>query len=188
LGYHHHHILINSQYFVPQKRERIYIVGVSKDICNIEQFKQLISSIEISYEIQKRLPIPRIKDILENDVPDKYTLSDKLWNFLQEHSKKHSAKGNGFGFSLINPEIDLTSRTLTARYYKDGSEILIKQNGKNPRKLTPRECARIMGFPESFKIKVSDTQAYKQFGNSVVVSVVKLFSENMMNFLKTIQK
>jgi len=143
----------------------------------------LISSIEASYELQKQKPLPKIKDILETNVDAKYTLSDKLWSFLQAHSKKHAAKGNGFGFGLIDPNKDITTRTLTARYYKDGSEILIKQEGKNPRKLTPRECARLMGFPETFNIAVSNTQAYKQFGNSVVVSVVQMISKEISDFL-----
>jgi DNA (cytosine-5)-methyltransferase 1 len=111
-------------------------------------------------------------DVLETEVDDKYTLSDKLWNFLQEYRAKHEAKGNGFGYNMIDPKTDFITKTLSARYYKDGSEILIKQEGKNPRRLTPRECARLMGYPDSFVIPVSDTQAYKQFGNSVVVPVV----------------
>jgi DNA (cytosine-5)-methyltransferase 1 len=106
-----------------------------------------------------------------------------LWNFLQAHANKHAAKGNGFGFGLMNPSKDMTARTLTARYHKDGSEILVKQEGKNPRRLTPRECARIMGYPDTFKIIVSNTQAYKQFGNSVVVPVVKLFADQIKNIL-----
>ena len=102
-------------------------------------------------------------------------LSDKLWSHLQSYKEKHAKKGNGFGYGLAN--IDSYSRTLSARYYKDGSEILIPQEGKNPRKLTPRECARLQGFPETFKIVVSNTAAYKQFGNSVAVPVVRLISE-----------
>jgi DNA (cytosine-5)-methyltransferase 1 len=103
-------------------------------------------------------------------VNDKYTLSDKLWNYLQGYAAKHKAKGNGFGFGLV--EGDSIARTLSARYYKDGSEILVSQGArKNPRRLTPRECARLMGYDEDFRIPVSDTQAYKQFGNSVAVPV-----------------
>lgn len=97
-------------------------------------------------------------------------MSDHLWDYLQKYAKKHREKGNGFGFGLT--DLEGYSRTLSARYYKDGSEILIAQNGNNPRRLTPRECARLMGFPESFKIPVSDTQAYKQFGNSIVGPLV----------------
>ena len=105
-------------------------------------------------------------------VLDKYTLTDKLWTYLQDYKKKHQAAGNGFGFGLVTP--DSVTRTLSARYYKDGSEILVSQGSrKNPRRLTPRECARLMGFSDSFKIPVSDTRAYKQFGNSVVVPVME---------------
>ncbi len=108
----------------------------------------------------------------------KYTLTDHLWNYLQRYAEKHRAAGNGFGFGLVT-ERDI-ARTLSARYHKDGSEILIAQNGaRNPRRLTPRECARLMGYPETFKIVVSDTQAYRQFGNSVVAPVRRLcFAEN----------
>ncbi len=105
------------------------------------------------------------------EVNEKYTLTSHLWKYLQDYAEKHRVKGNGFGFGLVGPEN--TARTLSARYYKDGSEILISQTGdRNPRRLTPRECARLMGFPDTFRIPVSDTQAYKQFGNSVAVPVV----------------
>ena len=100
-------------------------------------------------------------------VSPKYILSDKLWGYLQAYKEKHTAAGNGFGFGLVGPED--VARTLSARYYKDGSEILVKHGGGNPRRLTPRECARLMGFPDDFRIPVSDTRAYKQFGNSVVM-------------------
>ena len=103
-------------------------------------------------------------------MPEKYTLSNKLWQYLKDYALKHKAKGNGFGYGLA--DLNGISRTLSARYYKDGSEILIPQEGKNPRRLTPRECARLMGFPESFVIPVSDTQAYRQFGNSVAVPLI----------------
>jgi DNA (cytosine-5)-methyltransferase 1 len=104
-------------------------------------------------------------------VNEKYTLTDHLWHYLQGYADKHKAAGNGFGFGLVGP--DDTSRTLSARYHKDGSEILVAQEGKNPRRLTPRECARLMGYPDGFRIPVSDTQAYRQFGNSVAVPVFK---------------
>jgi DNA (cytosine-5)-methyltransferase 1 len=111
-------------------------------------------------------------------VNDKYTLTDKLWNYLQDYAAKHKAAGNGFGFGIVGP--DDTCRTLSARYYKDGSEILISRGkGRNPRRLTPRECARLMGYPDSFRIPVSDTQAYKQFGNSVAVPVFREVAKAM---------
>lgn len=116
-----------------------------------------------------------MKNILEKDVNEKYTLSDKLWSYLQNYSAKHKAAGNGFGYGIA--PLNGVSRTISARYYKDGSEILIAQDGKNPRRLTPRECARLQGFPDTFQIPVSDTQAYKQFGNSVVVPLMKNVAE-----------
>ena len=109
--------------------------------------------------------------VSQANVNNKYTLSDKLWLYLQNYASKHRAAGNGFGFGLVGP--DDVARTLSARYYKDGSEVLVAQEGKNPRKLTPREAARLMGFPDSYKIVVADTPAYKQFGNSVVVPILK---------------
>lgn len=108
---------------------------------------------------------------MDENVDEKYTLSDKLWTYLQNYAAKHKAAGNGFGYGIA--PLDGVSRTISARYYKDGSEILIEQEGKNPRRLTPRECARLQGFPDDFKIPVSDTQAYKQFGNSVVVPLME---------------
>jgi DNA (cytosine-5)-methyltransferase 1 len=110
-------------------------------------------------------------------VNGKYVLSDKLWSYLKGYAAKHRAKGNGFGYGLFGPND--VARTLSARYYKDGSEILIKRGRGNPRRLTPRECARIMGFPDSFQIPVSDTQAYKQFGNSVVAPVIEAIAKSM---------
>jgi len=153
---------------VPQHRERIFIVG----------FKTPLPFAFLEYEDKK----PRLRDILEDEVDPKYTLSDKLWNYLIAYKEKHRKAGNGFGYGLA--DLDGTTRTLSARYYKDGSEILIPQEGKNPRRLTPRECARLMGFPDSFKIPVSDTQAYKQFGNSVVVPVVEKIAKAMVECMK----
>ena len=117
-------------------------------------------------------------------MPAKYTLTDHLWRYLQDYSAKHKAAGNGFGFGLVGR--DDIARTLSARYHKDGSEILIKQTrGRNPRRLTPRECARLMGYPDTFKIdQVSDTQAYRQFGNSVVVPVVEQVAAAMMTAMR----
>lgn len=168
LGYTVYHQVINARGLVPQNRERIYIVGFKKPL----KFK--------FPEIPKKGPA--LRTILEENVDDKYTLSDKLWSFLQAYKEKHMKKGNGFGYGLAN--IDSYSRTLSARYYKDGSEILIPQEGKNPRKLTPKECARLQGFPDTFKIVVSNTAAYKQFGNSVAVPVVELIAEKMIQAIE----
>lgn len=127
-----------------------------------------------------------MKDILDKEVADKYTLSDKLWIYLQNYAAKHRAAGNGFGYGIA--PLDGVSRTLSARYYKDGSEVLIEQKGKNPRRLTPRECARLQGFPDAFKIPVSDTQAYKQFGNSVVVPLMEEVAKLIVNELDWLDK
>jgi DNA (cytosine-5)-methyltransferase 1 len=154
--------VLDGQNYVPQHRERILIVGFDR--------KRYGRNIKFEFNINPVNPKPVMKDILEPEVADKYTLSDKLWQYLQNYALKHRAAGNGFGFGIASP--DGISRTLSARYYKDGSEILIEQLGKNPRRLTPRECARLQGFPDSFKIVVSDTQAYRQFGNSVVVPLM----------------
>ena len=179
LNYWHKDYLINAQYFVPQKRQRIYIIALRKDLFTEADFNTLCLDIETKYHQKQQQPLPRFQDILEKVVSDKYILSDKLWSFLQAHASKHNAKGNGFGFGLMK-DGDITSRTLTARYYKDGSEVLIEQKNKNPRKLTPREAARLMGYPEEYKIVVSDTQAYKQFGNSVVVPVIQMLAESIL--------
>lgn len=159
--------VIDGQYFVPQHRERIFIVGFDRKKYNME--------FDFSFELSPKTPKPVMADILDESVEDKYTLSDKLWAFLQNYSAKHKAAGNGFGYGIA--PLDGISRTLSARYYKDGSEVLIAQKNKNPRKLTPRECARLQGFPENFKIPVSDTQAYRQFGNSVVVPLISNIAE-----------
>lgn len=121
--------------------------------------------------------------VLDAEVPDKYTLTDHLWRYLQGYAEKHKAAGNGFGFGLTS--LDGIARTLSARYYKDGSEILIPQPSKNPRRLTPRECSRLMGFPADFKIPVSDTQAYKQFGNSVVVPLIARLARQVVRSLES---
>lgn len=155
--------VIDGQNFVPQHRERILIVGFNKELYG--------DDFDFEFKITPVTPKPVMKDILEKDVDEKYTLSDKLWSYLQNYSAKHKAAGNGFGYGIA--PLDGVSRTMSARYYKDGSEILIAQEGKNPRRLTPRECARLQGFPDTFQIPVSDTQAYKQFGNSVVVPLMK---------------
>ena len=154
--------VLDGQNYVPQHRERIIIVGFDR--------RRYGKDTGFTFDLNPADPVPVMRDILESSVDDKYTLSDKLWDYLQGYAEKHKAAGNGFGYGIADP--DGISRTLSARYYKDGSEILIAQEGKNPRRLTPRECARLQGFPEKFKIPVSDTQAYKQFGNSVVVPLM----------------
>lgn len=165
--------VIDGQAFVPQHRERILIVGFDRERYN--------KDIHFEFDITPVEPKPVVRDILEPVVDSRYTLSDKLWDYLQAYAAKHQAAGNGFGYGIA--PLDGVTRTLSARYYKDGSEILIAQEGKNPRRLTPRECARLQGFPESFVIPVSDTQAYRQFGNSVVVplmaNVAKLITEEL---------
>lgn len=161
LDYEVFHAVIDGKYYVPQHRERIVIVGFDR--------KRFGNDINFTFFTQNdRKPV--MKDILEDIVDDKYTLSDKLWTYLQNYAAKHKAAGNGFGYGIA--DLNGISRTLSARYYKDGSEILIAQEGKNPRRLTPRECARLQGFDDEFKIVVSDTQAYRQFGNSVVVPLM----------------
>lgn len=165
LGYEIFSQVIDGQGFVPQHRERIFIVGFDRQrYGNFYNF-------QFDVENQKPEKVPVLRDILDKAVDKKYTLSDKLWEYLRNYAQKHKEKGNGFGYGM--PDFDGVTRTLSARYYKDGSEILIYQGeGKNPRRLTPRECARLQGYPDSFKITVSDTRAYKQFGNSVVVPLV----------------
>lgn len=162
LNYEVFYQVIDGQYYVPQHRERIIIIGFDRN--------RYGNNIDFSFDLTPADPKPIMKDILEKEVDTKYTLSDKLWEYLQGYAEKHKAAGNGFGYGIADPEG--VSRTLSARYYKDGSEILISQGKKNPRRLTPRECARLQGFPENFKIPVSDTQAYRQFGNSVVVPLM----------------
>lgn len=167
LGYHVYPVLLDAKYVVPQHRERVYLIGFKDDI-------------DFTLPPLPDLK-PQFKDILEPEIDPKYTLTNHLWKYLQDYAEKHRAKGNGFQFGLT--KMDGVARTLSARYYKDGSEILIPQEGKNPRRLTPRECARLMGFPEDFKIVVSDSRAYKQFGNSVVVPVVEHIACEMIKCL-----
>lgn len=163
LGYEVFFDILDGQNFVPQHRERILIVGFDRDRYGKE--------VKFDFKLSPVEPKPVMRDILDKEVDEKYTLSDKLWTYLQNYAAKHKAAGNGFGYGIA--PFDGVSRTLSARYYKDGSEILIAQDGKNPRRLTPRECARLQGFPDTFKIPVSDTQAYMQFGNSVVVPLME---------------
>ena len=192
LGYQVHWKVINAKGFVPQHRERIFIVGFREP--NDFSFDDLV--------LPDSLNGPRLGTILHPEdgtedldppytrgniasVSEKYTLTDHLWRYLQEYAEKHRAAGNGFGFGLVG--VDDVARTLSARYYKDGSEILVERKGGNPRRLTPRECSRLMGFDRpggsEFIIPVSDTQAYRQFGNAVVVPVVKAVAEHMLPWL-----
>jgi DNA (cytosine-5)-methyltransferase 1 len=169
LGYAVNFKVIDAAGWVPQHRERIYIVCFDKKV-----FGEIPPFEFPSAPSQG----PKFKDILERTPDKKYTLTDHLWTYLQEYAERHRLKGNGFGFGIADPEG--VSRTLSARYYKDGSEILIKQGQKTPRRLTPRECARLMGFPDDKKIVVSDTQAYRQFGNAVVPKVAKAVGESII--------
>lgn len=187
LGYTIDFRVIDGRHWTPQHRERIFIVGFRED----QGFRFAAMKVpeaapklrEILHREADESEIPDQKYTVGNSgrVADKYTLTDHLWNYLQRYKEKHQAAGNGFGFGLVGP--DDVARTLSARYYKDGSEILIRQEGKAPRRLTPRECARLMGFDSprgaDFIIPVSDTQAYRQFGNSVVVPAVKAVAEHM---------
>ena len=168
LGYDVHYKIVDASSVVPQHRERIFIVGFRKPM-----------DFEFPKLADKR---PKLNDVLEKKVDGKYTLTDGTWKALQRHKEMHSKKGNGFGYSMADR--DSIAKTLSARYYKDGAEILIPQGKKNPRRLTPRECARIMGFPEKFKIPVSDNQAYRQFGNAVVVPVVKEIAKSITHVVK----
>ncbi len=169
LGYTVYHKIVDAARVVPQHRERIYMVGFREPL-------------HFDFpELPDREPV--LRDILDDDVDEKYTLTSRLWQYLQDYAAKHRAKGNGFGYGLPDPDTEI-ARTLSARYYKDGSEILIPQEGARPRMLTPRECARLMGFPENFEIPVSDTQAYRQFGNSVVVPVIREIGAAILDALE----
>ena len=161
-------VLSAKDFGVPQNRPRIYIVLWRNDI-NINSFK---------YPEPENIKTS-VGSILEQDVSDEYTISDKLWAGHKRRRIEHAEKGNGFGYCLFNEESEYTS-TISRRYYKDGSEILIEQAGKNPRKLTPREAANLQGFPQNFKLPDSKIQAYQQFGNSVAVPVVKKVSEQIV--------
>ena len=174
LGYNVFHKVLNARDFgVPQNRERVFIVAINK---------KKLGSIGFEYPIPKKIDT-KLGDILDSRVDEKYTISNKLWAGHKRRLAEHRAKGNGFGYSLFNENSPYTS-TISARYYKDGSEILIEQNNANPRKLTPREAARLQGFPENFNIPVSDNQAYKQFGNSVAVPVIYAIAKTMVKLLE----
>lgn len=193
LGYHIHYRVIDGAHFTPQHRERIIIVGFREPVAfDFDALplrpKGEIKLKNILHRTDGTEPVlewdeGRFFDHKKKRVLDKYTLTDKLWLYLQNYAEKHRAKGNGFGFGLVTP--DNIARTLSARYYKDGSEILVYQGkSKNPRRLTPRECSRLMGFPDTFRIPVSDTRAYKQFGNSVVVDVMAHVARLMQPMLE----
>jgi len=179
LGYSFNYKVLNGKHFVPQHRDRTIMVGFDKKVFG-KDIKFDFGLVELP-EADKK-----IKSILKKDVDPKYTLSDHLWNYLQQYAKKHKEKGNGFGFGLV--DLNGISRTMSARYYKDGAEILIPQNGSAPRRLTPDECAALQGYPvnkgkKSFRIPVSDNQAYKQFGNSVVTPLIEAVGKEVANII-----
>ncbi len=166
--------VVDAASWVPQHRERIFVIGFDR--------LRFGDSPEFQFPERDRDARLRFGDILEPEVHVKYTLSDHLWEYLQEYAAKHRSMGNGFGYGLT--DLDGVSRTLSARYYKDGSEVLIPQTGRrNPRRLTPREAARLMGFPDRLRIAVSDTQAYKQFGNAVVPPVAEAIGREIVRTL-----
>lgn len=171
-------VLKASDFGVPQNRERIYIVGF-----NFDYYKE---DIDFSFPQPTNIKT-KVGNILDPVVDEKYTISDKLWEGHKRRKREHKLKGNGFGYSLFNENSQYTN-TISARYYKDGSEILIEQKNKNPRKITPREASRLQGFPKEFIIPVSDTQAYKQFGNSVAVPVIYNIASQMMKTDKNFHK
>jgi DNA (cytosine-5)-methyltransferase 1 len=196
LGYRIFPQIVDGKGFVPQHRERIYIVGFRDDTdFSWDAFRRPNSGAKTMSDI---LHLQNGSEVSEHDflreyivgnkgkINDKYVLSDKLWSFLYGYAAKHKAKGNGFGYGMVTKKS--TSRTLSARYYKDGSEILVNRGKGNPRRLTPRECARLMGYPDSFKIPVSDTQAYKQFGNSVVMPVIEEIARIMKPHILTLKE
>lgn len=171
LNYKIYYTVLDAKDFgLPQHRERLIIVG----------FKN--HDVDFHFP-QAPKTETKMKDILEPKVDDKYTLSDKMWNCLLEHKKRHEEAGHGFGYGLLDDNSSY-SRSLLARYYKDGSDILIKQNNKNPRKLTPRECARLQGFPDTFILPCSNTQTYKQLGNSVPVPMIKAIANEIYKVLE----
>ena len=169
--------VLNAYHFgVPQNRERIIIVGFNKDYLpqEFDEFRYPTGTVDEKV---------CVGNILEDNVPEKYTISDKLYQGHLTRKKEHKEKGNGFGFCLFDAKSKYTS-TISARYYKDGSEALIDQGDKNPRMLTPRECARLQGFPEDFIIPVSNAQSYKQFGNSVCINVIEAVANEMVKYME----
>jgi DNA (cytosine-5)-methyltransferase 1 len=191
LGYHITYRVMDARYWVPQGRQRILIVGFNGERGDDPGFDFDMVKTPVKGPVMRDILHP--EDGFEEpeehytlgpdaEVNPRYTLTAHLWRYLRDYAAKHQAAGNGFGYGLVGP--DDVSRTLSARYYKDGSEILVSRGrGKRPRRLTPRECARLMGFPEDFEIPVSDTQAYKQFGNSVVVPMVAAVAEALRPYI-----
>ncbi|MFM0427608.1 DNA (cytosine-5-)-methyltransferase [Paraburkholderia aspalathi] len=194
LGYEVHYRVVDGQHFTPQHRERIIIVGFRgktsfswDDLRLPESGPRLGSILHRTDGSEPVLPWDhdRFFDHASKRVQPKYTLTPNLWTYLQNYAAKHRAAGNGFGFGMAYPES--VTRTLSARYHKDGSEILVYQGEQlRPRRLTPRECARLMGFPDTFRIPVSDTQAYRQFGNSVVMPVMREVARIMLPHVQTL--
>lgn len=183
LGYRVQASVLDASAVVPQGRRRVFIVGFDHDAdfdlegLQLPATRPTMSSILHPQNGTEPAEAPFTRGGRAR-VDDRYVLTDHLWSYLQGYAAKHRSAGNGFGYGLVGP--DDVARTLSARYYKDGSEILVDRGrGKNPRRLTPRECARLMGFPDSYRIPVSDTQAYRQFGNSVVVPVVAAVARHM---------
>lgn len=179
LNYSLHYLVMDGQTYVPQHRERIMLVGFNKDIFKGEE--------KFEFPEQKK-SARSIKEILDPEVDSKYIMTDKLWAYLQNYALKHKEKGNGFGFGLV--DLNGITRTLSARYYKDGSEILIPRGeGENPRRLTPRECARLMGYPDTYEINhVSDVQAYRQCGNSVIVPLITAVAGQIIKTIETYER
>ena len=180
LGYVVFNKIIDACHWVPQHRERIFIVCFDRDVFG--------SSPDFRFPDTPSGRKPELRDILEEEPDEKYTLTDHLWSYLQGYKKKHEAKGNGFGFGLIEDFTGIT-RTLSARYYKDGSEVLISQGKlKNPRRLTIVEAARLMGYGDIVRsrddVPVSDVQAYRQFGNSVVPAVVSAIGRQLLPLIR----
>ncbi len=194
LGYHVQYRVLDGKSWVPQHRERIFIAGF-RDKNDFDFSRMVVPDSQSGPKLDSIFhpqdgtePFEKNRQFIDHGtgkVLDKYTLTNHLWNYLQKYAEKHRKQGNGFGFGLVGPGD--TARTLSARYYKDGSEILVKQTRKNPRRLTPRECSRLMGFDtlngSRFVIPVSDTQAYRQFGNAVVVPVVAAVAKQMFPYI-----
>ena len=175
LNYIIYHSVIDAAHWVPQHRERVFIVGFNKNVFG--------KNPGFSFPLPPSEPYPKFRDILDPSILSKYTLTDHLWHYLKDYAARHRAAGNGFGYGLT--DLDGVSRTLSARYHKDGSEVLVPQSrGRNPRRLSPREAARLMGFPDGLPIVVSDTQAYRQFGNAVVPAVAEAVGRQIVKVLE----